>query len=750
MHSLKNIFFALGFLIPNAFLIAQHDVLSPIGYRYELEKKTLTTKSTNTIDGLFVYNPDTLTFNGVLIDDFSENHFQQYSTDQTAPNVSTESYFALLDLNDVPLDNDAIFTTIKTYLINITLQPVITRDTVWFDAISVKYNNLQEYPVTYNTIDVYPRYILIDTLDLQKPAPDTLWINANLRSQDFAEVFLVDLNDPNACWLDDNAHWNFTRAHLPWSLGVVTFDGMDANGWPYAINTSQVGYADYLTSKPFHISGINANNLYLTFLYQPQGFGDIPESNDSLIVDFFNVDNQTWETVWNVAGSPLHEFKIVHLPIDQPKYLQSGFQFRFKNYGGLSGDLDNWHIDYVRLKSQSASDDTTIIDFAGVYPITSLLKTYTNVPWNHYRDNPTGHMNTNMNITIRNSNIIAGNTQNGNLRIFDEGNLDKDYLIAGGSLTTDLNFNPKTTYTTTHNLSQLDATYNFPTTSPNDTSYCFDYHFTASVPFAQPVQHQNNDTIRGKQCFTNYYAYDDGSAEQAYGINGEQARLAYQFTTLDNDSTELVAVQMHFVPTVFDHSNKLFLLTVWGDNNGQPGEVLFQDDFFTAQSPVYMHEKNLFYHYYFRDMETVKVPSTYYVGWRQIDPQRLNIGFDKNTNSQNKIFYSVDLGATWLNSSFEGSLMIRPVVSSNLDYLLDIEELTPENLSLFPNPIEDEINFSYAKEGVVQFYTSDGKLIKTSNWETKLDTKDLTPGFYLLRVSSRNGDLEETFKIIKR
>ncbi len=744
----SKIFFAfVGILLQVSVLWSQHDILSPIGVRHELNKGLMKPKVGATIDGMFVYTVDTLQIGGTLIDDFSTNRFQQYITDPDDPEVTNQTFHALLDATNQPLEAGSVFTTVKTYLLKINLQPVITRDTTWFEPISVQYNNLQNYPVVYQNIDVYPRYILIDTVDLAKPAPDTLWINANLRAQDAATVYFANITDPESYWVDDHAHWNFTRARLPWSLGVVTFDGMDANGWPYAINTAQIGYADYLTSKPFKISPADANGLYLTFTYQPQGFGDAPEAIDSLVLDYFDVTNQVWKTVWKVSGTTNHDFKLVHLPITEPEFLQDGFRFRFKNYGGLSGDLDNWHLDYVRLKSNSAPEDTVMLDFAAVYPITSLLKTYTAVPWKHYRNNPTGHMNDALNVTLRNSNIIAGNTQNANLRIFDEGSIVQNYVFPGATLTTNLNFNPQTSYTTTHNLTQLSPAFNLPATSPNDTSYCFDYQFVASVPFGQLPQHINNDTIRGKQCFANYYAYDDGTAEQAYGIIGQQARLAYKFNAFQPDT--LVAVQMHFVPTINDNSDQLFLLTVWADNNGQPGAVIYEDNFFTSRSPVYGGEKDLFWHYYFPEGAVVPVPATYYVGWRQLDVPLLNIGFDRNTNSQDKIFFSVDLGATWQNSSFPGSVMIRPVVTSKLDYLLDVvfEEL--EELEMYPNPFDNMLNLSYSKSGRVEFYAADGKLIKTATWQPQIEVRDLSSGFYLVRVISEESGFHKTFKIIK-
>ena len=187
-------FFSLSLLVWCAWAAAQHDVLSALGARIELLKNEAqqTRSSGNTIDGLFIYGIDTLTL--PLFDDFNKNHFQQYDAQPGDPGVTSVVYHALLQPDNTALPQDALFTTVPSYRINITLQPVITRDTIFFVPIPVQFNNLQNYPVVYQNIDVYPPYFLIDTLDLNKPAPDTVWITSNLRAQDSAEVFFMDIN----------------------------------------------------------------------------------------------------------------------------------------------------------------------------------------------------------------------------------------------------------------------------------------------------------------------------------------------------------------------------------------------------------------------------------------------------------------------------------------------------------------------------------------------------------------------------
>ena len=696
---------------------------------------------TPTINGTFVYNLDTVEL--PLFDDFSTSKFQPYEAQPTDPNVASEFYYAMLDMADSPLPIETVYTDFPTYKIEVNLANE-TVDTVWFATTLFKFNNLSTYPVDlYGVYSGYPPYVLIDTLD-HFEAPDTLWLTDDLYRQDTALVYVVTVNSPEFFWADHAAYHNFTRAVNPWSIGVATLDGLDENGYPYAINTAFVGYADALTSKTVNLNYTPADSIYFSFLFQAGGFSDMPEAGDSLILQFFNVTTQLWENAWSTGGVPMADFKLVHLPIRQAKYLQNGFKFRFRNYGALSGDLDNWHVDYVNLRRLSGYQDTLVKDFAVVYPIPTLLKNYTSVPWKHFRNQPENWMTDSLLLVVRNGSNLPENNQPGDLKIYDGEDLEWTYTFPGQTLSNgDLNYQPRTEYASEHDLG---ASYQFPVSSPNDTLYTFRYEFAASAPFAQLSN--ANDTVRGEQHFAHYYAYDDGSAELAYGVTGTQARLAYKFEMSEPDS--LVGLQMHFVPTVTNHEDKIFLLSVWADNNGRPGQVIYQDNFFNPSSPRYLHDRNLFHTYFFKDTMKVAVPEVFYVGWRQIEANRLNVGFDVNRNMQDRIFYSIDGELNWFNSSFEGALMIRPLITSKLDYQLDAEELeVPEPLIIYPNPFRDELNFSYSDEGMVFVFSLDGRLVKQADWTPKLDMTDLSAGVFLLKVVDRAGFEIQTTKIVK-
>lgn len=62
----------------------------------------------------------------------------------------------------------------------------------------------------------------------------------------------------------------------------------------------------------------------------------------------------------------------------------------------------------------------------------------------------------------------------------------------------------------------------------------------------QPDLIQYNDSISFVQEVSNYYAYDDGSAEAAYFLQTAGAKLAYRYDLLGADS--LRAIRIYFNP----------------------------------------------------------------------------------------------------------------------------------------------------------------------------------------------------------
>jgi hypothetical protein len=696
-------------------------------------------KSGSSFDSTFIYISDTLSL--PFFDEFSKNHFQQYNADYTDFGVTSDKKYQLLNnITSLPISNDFSATGQQTFRRVYDLNTATFIDQNFDDSI-VKVGDLSTYPVVYTPTSMYPPFYIYDTIGATD-IPDTVWIVGPEFYQDSATQFFVPLNDANAYWLDANAYHNYRYGFEPRSLGVVTFDGLDENGFPYAIGSTITNYADLLTSKPLDMAPLNAgDSVYFSFLYQKQGFGDIPEDGDSLVLEFYAKDLDQWFRVWSVNGGATEPFKSATILVEDAKYFKKGFQFRFKNYGALSGSLDHFHIDYVHLRPLSGYQDTLFKDFAFSYTIGSLLKTYTSVPWDHFKNNSIGKMNDVAQIAVHNGSNLTENNQNGSIEISYGGSAEGNYTLIAQDLSGGaINYGPRTTYYSEHDLS---GGYVYDITKLG-TQVEFDLLATASAQFPN---FPGNDSTVATQKFSNYYSYDDGSAEAAYGPTGAQARLAIKYTAYESDS--LIGMNMHFVPSVNDVSNNLFLLTVWDDNGGIPGSVLYQDESFFPRQPIYSTDQNGFVTYYFKDTMKVAVGQTFFVGWKQFDAERLNIGLDRNLDNKTKTYYSINNGVNWSTSNFDGSVMIRPIFSTSVDAELEVPSIVNEevSVSIYPNPTSSivTIDVSGANYEGADLYSTDGRLINSAE-ETKIDMSSLPNGIYFIRLKGLN---TKAYKVIK-
>lgn len=738
---MKNLFAAIFVLLIN-YTFGQGESIAPLTGNPDIynavKRQKGAEKTLTTFDSTFIYVSDTLSL--PFFDEFSKNHFQTYNATYSDPGVTFDKKYRILDYNTLlPISNDKYFTAQQTFRRVYDLTTSTYTDE-YFDDTLYKTGSLATYPVTYATTSLYPPYYIYDTVG-GTDVSDTIWITSPEYFQDSATQFFIDINDPNAYWLDNSVYHNYRYAVEPWSLGVATFDGLDEFGYPYAIGSTVTNYADYLTSKPIDMAGYDASDsVYFSFLVQPEGLGDIPEASDSLVLEFYAKDLDQWFRIWSMSGAATSDFKVGHIRIDDPKYFKKGFQFRFKNYGGLSGSLDHFHLDYVHLRNFSGYQDTLFKDFAFSYPIGSLLKDYTSVPWDHYKNNSAGKMNDAVKVVVHNASNLPENNQNGMVEVSYNGAAEGNYtlnatLLSGGNI----NYGPQTTYTSFHDFS---AGYQYDITKPGNKQR-FDILATAAAQFPNLAQ---NDSTIGHQYFANYYSYDDSTAEAAYGPTGAQARLAIKYDAYESDS--LVGMYIHFVPTVEDVSNKLFLLTVWDNNNGFPGNVLYEDNVFFPRQPEYGSDRNQFITYYFQDTMKVAVGTTFFVGWRQFDADRLNVGLDRNLDNSDKTFYSLNNGVTWVQSSIPGSVMIRPIVSTSMDNELGIreEKNSVSSAIVYPNPTTNEITVKMDNGSFtgLEVYNIQGKLILTSENET-VQLMDQPAGMYFVRVIGVDGMV----KIIK-
>lgn len=692
------------------------------------------------VHNLFVYEFDTLDL--PFLDDFSVNHFPTFDAQTTDPNVTPETTFRI-EIGGSPVPMGSLYMEDTTFHYQY--------DTVTgygFDSIVLigktaltdqpaEIFDIDNYPITSEMKDVWPAYNIYDSVWDAITTFDTIFYNITTADlfQDSATIYYVNsvVSDTNIFWQDINVYHNYTYAKNIQTLGVVSFDGLDETGYPYDFSSvSAKGEADVLTSKPIDMSGLIADDsVYFSFLVEPGGYGEVPDANDSLILQFWSPLTQEWKTVWKKTGYTSNKFKMQLLKITNGIYFQNGFQFRFKSFGSLTGSLDVWHLDYVRLDDFGSYVDTLVRDWAYNEPAPSFIKDYTSMPWPHFEFAPEDFVKEDIFTSTYNSDFTSlnFNTSQMYMNLYYDDNLIDSIPYAQ-------------TATSVQAQSFLDIDYSITPPLWFDTllaDTCADFHIIQVISSSgnQGVEILENDTLRHTQHFSNYYSYDDGSAEAAYGLVSAGAKLAYQYTLAPGLTDTLRAVSMHFSPNTHDVTTSAFFLQIWEDDGGDPGDLIYSTDSIipTLYYPSYSAGNNGFVEYVLP--KKIAVSGTYYIGWKQSGADRLNIGFDKNINNQDRIFYKTS--SNWSNTIYEGSLMMRPVFVSDKDLFLSVEEdkVWNPSINVYPNPANTLFNIGgdVAEIERIELYDLQGRvLISEFMTQQTFSVQDLPNGVYLLRL----------------
>jgi len=618
------------------------------------------------------------------------------------------------------------------------------------EMITPLYNNvvLQNYKQ-----DVFRKYRSIDTFDLNKYP---FW-------DDFSG------NSPypkDSMWVDNFVFINSSLAVQPVSYNTATFDGLDESGNPYSpgVINSKGKIADKLTSVPIDLSSFSlADSIYLSFYYQPQGLGDAPEPYDSFILEFkpirfwngFNWDSNAWVRIWSASGSALHDFKqiIIHVKpfkIDTSQvtdtvasFYHQAFQFRFMNYGSLSGNLDHWHLDYVYLNKGRSLSDTSYKDISVSQKPISLLKDYISIPYSHFDGNKSM-----LRQTLK---IHANKLWKAPLNLIGRANVynlkDSSLIMATGD--------DKTIYlrdTTLTLAFYVPDSLNLSTVASADT-----VEFRTLLTSKIIDDHKINDQAEYIQGFYNYYAYDDGTAEMGYGVYpGKYGMVACRFDLAANApaTDSLRAVYIYFNRSDQYVGNTAFNILVWNNGDYKTPPVSVEARVPTIQTGVVNG-------YYLFLLDTVlAVNGTFYIGWEQNSEFFINVGVDMNyyelkedpkpINPAGKtFFYATD---NWAGSSLKGVLMMRPILSSKKIVINSVYEqkLNVNPISVYPNPAFDKVfvsgqlgNFSYS------IFSIEGKCIKKGIVENRqINVSDIEKGIYILQLNSLETNEKSIHKLL--
>lgn len=584
----------------------------------------------------------------------------------------------------------------------------------------------------------------------------------------FLDDFSAKSTVPNAgLWLDADVFVNNQFAVYPPSYGVATFDALNDTGYFYSSAGSFPFIADRLTSVFINMSALApSDSVYLSFFYQPQGRANDPEKDDSLVLQFmdeYRADTiintsvtppdttfiDSWQNVWSSKGMPLDTFKkinndkwfkLVMVPVKNSVYFKNTFSFRFYNYASMAssnipswqGNCDEWNIDYVYMNTGRTKNDTLFDDITIVNSATSFLKNYSSMPFRQFAASPATEMRDSTEMLISNlgSVLVPTNYQftikdmtNTSVFNYSGGSWNLDPYSAGGYQSYAPHHYPKF------------AAFTFPVSSTDSSSFLITHTIAPTGTTQELIR--TNDTVKLMQQFLNYYAYDDGSAELGYGLSPAGSQLAYRFHL--NTADTLKGVLIAFNPTLTEANQKNFYLSVWADNNGYPGDLIWRNK--NTRQPKF-NDTSVYSYYAFDSEDPIVLGSNsaFYVGVIQTTDDNLNIGFDVNTSSENNIFYNVS--GVWEKTNYAGSLLIRPVVGPNFSYTNKSVEKPSSIITICPNPNRgtfslkvDENSGDYS-DFRLRVYNAVGQLMEELPYMSSYELTNLSKGLYFLEFAN--------------
>lgn len=672
-------------------------------------------------------------------DDFSRLRYTNYNRNDYPASAKSDTLWNSYKINgQIPASTELYYMedTSYTFTFNSSNNSVSKVANSPF-VLTFFQNKLAPNSITL-TKEYWPIYDSI-SFNTTTQQPDTFFIAPDtLITFESDTLYYTILTAGQANWKNRNVFWNDTYPINPPSIGVVTFDGIDSTGYPYNFNAATAqGKADVLNSVPFDLSAFSPVNdsLFFSFFYQSTGLGNKPEPEDSLKLEFKAKDG-SWKRVWGMAGYALttdNLFSRKVFPLKDSIYFHKNFEFRFTNYATLSGNLDHWHIDYVRIDLEA---DTIIKDITWVSPGKSVFSRYQQIPRKQYTgDNANFFKNYVRNLFDQPINVTYA------LKV-------KDYF-ANTLFTVDVNnvdFSPQSINNCSFCNQILEplsgSTFPFPI-----TSLCARYEIGSIIQNIAAEPNTANDTLYYTQIFADCFAYDDGSAEAAYGVTSPYSQMAIKFNAPYADT--LKAIRIFFNPVVVNAAElNQFNLVVWAmDSNGKPGNELHRN--ISPFAPQYNGMINGFVDYLLD--APIIVSSDFFIGIEQIGAYELNVGLDRNNNAMDVQYYQTT--GNWYLTQFEGAWMMRPVFGTCQDFLSSVNEnMNDLNELFYPNPTNDVITFKGENNEVfdVNIFDGRGQLVlqdKVANGST-LNLDNLSNGVYFINMFSEKSGVRRNQKIV--
>lgn len=521
-------------------------------------------------------------------------------------------------------------------------------------------------------------------------------------------------------WVNGGVYVNNRYGLRPVTRNVASFDGLDAQGQAYG--SSAPGPADTLTSQLIRLGGLSpADSVYLSFYWQSGGLGWVPvrTSNNSrlLQLEFKDVDG-VWQQVWQqTAPGLVTDFAQVFVGVREQRFLHDDFQFRFRSEGIRNAMRDVWNLDYVELDRNRRKGQNSTRDI-GISESVSPLLTHSAVPARQFLANPALYLREEVTATVNNLGDMPGaigwrafiqraGTAVADTFLREQGllpGLVRQYRVSGTPRIDNLGLNPE--------------------------GFVLQHGFLLDTKERNAQQRANDSTLQ-RTVFTDYFALDDGTAEAGYSslYSDRNTQVAQRFDLAVPDQVR--AFQVHFPRVGITHNNAAVIFRIWADDNGLPGRTLHEQPL-----PIqYTDGLNTFYEVELS--QPVSVEGSFFVGFSQPATMYLNIGFDRNTSAEGRLFYMTPVSGWLPETTNVGVVMLRPVMTGQA---LGLESEVPEaeRVQVYPNPNAGTLHFTGPYQNF-SLYDVTGREILRLNatvWQDPVRLPQLAPGLYTIRIQT--------------
>lgn len=566
-------------------------------------------------------------------------------------------------------------------------------------------------------------------------------------------------------WLTFQAFVNKSYAPQAPTVGIVTLDALNEYGDLYPQASTNLFMADTLASQIIRLDSLTgtyqrklnpSDSIYFSFFYLPGGWygnaweliGDAPSTQDSLFLEFYN--GEEWNKVWatggfnaDTTGIQSHwPWRFVNIKIDDPIYFNKSFQFRFRNYAsldsnpksGIAGNCDQWNIDYIYIDLNRTASDSIFRDVAFAEKAPSMLKDYQSMPARQYQPSDMAS-ELQMSIVNRYNQTLASTYS---YTILDESGTN--IASYDGGYENIPAFFPNGNYQTMPVHSSPPVNFSFPA-SDNQSEYKIIHVVREGV---SGDNRSGNDTVVFTQRFSDYYALDDGTPENGYGLtsSGNHLWMACRYDLRQSDT--LTALDLFFNRTRNGENEDIqFRICVWNCLNGKPSNQLYSDA--TRNTPEF-DGMNRFHRY--RLTTPIVVSDTVFIGIEQFSNSFINIGFDRNNDARSHTYYRT--GNEWLQSILSGAIMMRPAFGVSALVSLEPIDATSPYFTLYPNPANSYVNIGFAKgkPSTIELFDIRGHKIWQKEFSSTICLDGLSAGIYLIRITDTATGIKATKKLI--